>query len=291
MQNTTDSQSLADQIQHAAAYIRTQAPQNWRVFIVLGSGLGALADQVEQPTYVPYDEIPGFARSTVEGHKGRFVIGTLMGVPVGIMQGRTHFYEGHPVQQTTLPIRVARAMGAEIMIVTNAAGGINRDFQVADLMLITDHINFIGMAGNNPLVGPNDPTLGPRFPQLTDAYDPKLAQLARQVARDSGVTLREGVYCALAGPNFETPAELRFLRNIGADTVGMSTANEVVVARHGGMRVLGFSSITNVARLSADEGEPPSHQEVMEAGAVIGPKLITLIKAVLSQIDAPTPAQ
>ena len=277
---------LAGQIQQAAAYIRTQAPQDWRILIVLGSGLGTLADQVEQPTYVPYNDIPGFARSTVEGHAGRFVIGTLMGISVGMMQGRTHFYEGHPVRQTTLPIRVARAMGAEIMIVTNAAGGINREFQVADLMLITDHINFIGMAGNNPLVGPNDPALGPRFPQLTDAYDPNLAQLARQVARDSEVTLREGVYCALAGPFFETPAELRFLRTIGADAVGMSTANEVVVARHGGMRVLGFSSITNVARLSADEGEPPSHQEVMEAATIIGPKLIAVIKGVLAQVGS-----
>lgn len=280
----TPESDLAAQIRQAADYLRTQAPQDWRVLVVLGSGLGALADQVEQPTYVPYDQIPGFARSTVEGHKGRFVIGNLAGVSVGMMQGRTHFYEGHPVRQTTLPIRVAKAMGAEIMIVTNAAGGINRSFEVADLMLITDHINFIGMAGNNPLVGPNDPNLGPRFPQLTDAYDPKLADLARQVAKASNVTLREGVYCALAGPNFETPAELRFLRAIGADAVGMSTANEVVVARHAGIRVLGFSSITNVARLSADEGEPPSHQEVMEAATVIGPKLVALIKGILPQI-------
>jgi purine-nucleoside phosphorylase len=268
----------------ATTYIRSKAPQNWRVLIVLGSGLGPLAEQIENAVRISYNDIPGFARSTVEGHKGQFVIGELMGVPVAAMQGRTHFYEGHPVQQTTLPIRVAKAMGVETMIVTNAAGGINRSFDVGDLMLITDHINLLGMAGNNPLVGPNDATLGPRFPQMTDAYDPALQTLALDVARDVGVALKQGVYFALAGPCFETPAELRFLRAIGADAVGMSTANEVMVARHSGIRVLGFSSITNVARLSADEGEPPSHEEVMQAANVVGTKLAALVKGVLKRL-------
>jgi purine-nucleoside phosphorylase len=269
----------------ATNYIRSIAPRNWRVLIVLGSGLGPLAEQIENAVRISYNDIPGFARSTVEGHKGQFVIGDLMGVPVAAMQGRTHFYEGHPVQQTTLPIRVAQAMGAETMIVTNAAGGINRSFKVGDLMLITDHINLLGMAGNNPLIGPNDPALGPRFPQMTDAYDPALQTLALDVAREVGVELKQGVYFALAGPCFETPAELRFMRAIGADAVGMSTANEVMVARHSGVRVLGFSSITNVARLSADEGEPPTHEEVMQAANIVGPKLMAMVKGVLKRLE------
>jgi purine-nucleoside phosphorylase len=276
--------TLTDQIAQATAYIRTRTPQDWQMLIVLGSGLGPLADEVRNATRIPYHTIPGFAQSTVPGHSGQFVIGDLQGVRVAVMQGRTHFYEGHPVRQTTLPIRVAKAMGVSAMIVTNAAGGINRGFNVADIMLITDHINFLGMAGNNPLVGPNDESLGPRFPQMTDAYDATLQRLALDAARGANVELKRGVYFALAGPFFETPAELRFLRAIGADAVGMSTANEVVVARHAGIRVLGFSSITNVARLSADEGEPPSHQEVMEAAKIVGPKLSAVVQGVLKQM-------
>ena len=272
-------------ISQATAYIRSKSSRNWRVLIVLGSGLGPLAEQIENAVRIPYNDIPGFARSTVESHNGQFVIGDLMGVPVAAMQGRTHFYEGYPVQQTTLPIRVAKAMGAETMIVTNAAGGINRGFNVGDLMLITDHINLLGMAGNNPLIGPNDESLGPRFPQMTDAYDPAMQTLALDVAKEVGVELKQGVYFALAGPNFETPAELRFMRAIGADAVGMSTANEVTVARHSGIKVLGFSSITNVARLSADEGFPPSHEEVMEASNIVGPKIIAVVKGVLHRIS------
>ena len=275
---------MSNPISLATTYIRSRAARNWRVLIVLGSGLGPLAEQIENAVRISYNDIPGFARSTVEGHAGQFVIGDLMGVPVAAMQGRAHFYEGHPVQQTTLPIRVAKAMGAETLIVTNAAGGINRGFKVGDLMLITDHINLLGMAGNNPLVGPNDPSLGPRFPQMTDAYDPALQALALDVARDVNIELKQGVYFALAGPNFETPAELRFMRAIGADAVGMSTANEVTVARHSGIKVLGFSSITNVARLSADEGEPPSHEEVMQAANIVGPKLIAVVKGVLQKL-------
>jgi purine-nucleoside phosphorylase len=201
------------------------------------------------------------------------------------MQGRMHFYEGHPLWQITLPVRVARAMGATTMIITNAAGGINRDFAVADVMLITDHINFVGMAGNNPLIGPNDESLGPRFPELTIAYDAELRMKALRAAGTAGIALRQGVYAGVAGPNFETPAELRFLRTLGADAVGMSTVHEVLVARHGGMRVLGLSGITNVARLSADEGEPPTHEEVMEAGRHIAPKMFAVIEGVLAQLS------
>lgn len=276
--------ALSQQIAQAAEAVRAKAKRDWRVFIVLGSGLGPLADEVENPVYVPYDEIPGFAVSTVHGHAGRFVIGDLRGVPVGVMQGRVHFYEGHPISQVALPVRVARAMGAETMIVTNAAGGINRNFQVADLMLITDHINMLGMAGNNPLIGPNDDALGTRFPEMTTAYDAGLRELALGVAREAGIALQQGVYFGLAGPFFETPAELRFMRTIGADAVGMSTVNEVLVARHAGMKVLGFSGITNVARLSADEGPPPSHEEVNESSLIIAPKLLSVVRGVLDKL-------
>lgn len=275
---------LIRQIQQAADAVRAKAKRDWRVFIVLGSGLGPLADEVENPIYVPYDEIPGFAQSTVHGHAGRFVIGDLLGIPVGVMQGRVHYYEGHPISQVGLPVRVARAMGAETMIVTNAAGGINRNFQVADLMLITDHINFLGMAGQNPLIGPNDDSLGPRFPEMTTAYDAGLRDLALRAAQEANVPLQQGVYFGLAGPCFETPAELRFMRAIGADAVGMSTVNEVMVARHSGMKVLGFSGITNVARLAADEGPPPSHEEVNESSLKITPKLLSVVRGVLRQL-------
>lgn len=273
-------------IQEAADYIRARAPRSWRVMIVLGSGLGPLADEVRDPVVIPYSEIPHFARSTVVGHSGRFVIGELLGVPVGVMQGRVHFYEGHPMWQVTLPVRVGRLMGAETLIVTNAAGGINRTFEVADLMMITDHVNFLGMAGVNPLIGPNLDSFGTRFPEMTTAYDAELRALARRTADEQGVPLREGVYFGLSGPAFETPAELRFLRAVGADAVGMSTVNEVLVARHSGMKVLGFSGITNLARLSPEEGEPPSHEEVTTASVKIAPKLISVVRGVLKNLAA-----
>ncbi|MCS6848173.1 MAG: purine-nucleoside phosphorylase [Anaerolineae bacterium] len=270
-----------ESIEAATTYLRRLGARPWRVLIILGSGLGALADEVADAIRVPYGDIPGFAQSTVQGHKGQFVIGALFGVPVAIMQGRMHFYEGHPLWQVTLPVRVACTMGATHMIVTNAAGGINREFNVADVMLITDHINLVGMAGHNPLIGPNLDEYGPRFPEMTTAYDLELRRCAMQAAQEAGIVLRQGVYACLAGPNFETPAELRFLRAIGADAVGMSTVHEVLVARHAGMRVLGLSGITNVARLSADEGEPPSHEEVMQAGEQIAPKMFAIVRGVL----------
>lgn len=271
-------------IHRAAETIRARCNCQWRVLIVLGSGLGGLADEVVSPVRIPYADIPGFASSTVQGHVGSLLIGDLYGIPVGIMQGRSHFYEGYPLWQITLPVRVARALGADTLIVSNAAGGINRNFRVADLMLITDHINLLGMAGHNPLVGPNVDDLGPRFPDMSEAYDPGLRACALRVAGETGIDLKQGVYAGLSGPTFETPAEVRFLRTMGADAVGMSTVNEVVVARHGGMRVLGFSVITNVARLSADEGEPPSHEEVLQAGPVCAPRLLTVVKGVLKEL-------
>jgi purine-nucleoside phosphorylase len=269
-------------LDEAVDYVRGKSKREWRVFMILGSGLGALADEIQNSTFISYADIPNFARSTVQGHNGRFVIGDLLGVPVAVMQGRVHFYEGHPLWQLALPVRVAKRMGAQTMIVTNAAGGINREFEVADLMLITDHINFLGMAGQNPLIGPNLDSLGTRFPEMTTAYDAELRARAIRIARDNGVNLKQGVYVGLSGPSFETPAELRFLRALGADAVGMSTVNEVVAARHCGLRVLGFSGITNVARLNANEGEPPSHEEVMTASVKIAPKLLTIVRQIVT---------
>ncbi len=269
-------------LQAAVTYLQQRDERSWRVLIILGSGLGALADEVEDALRIPYADIPGFVPSTVQGHKGQLVIGKLAGATVAVMQGRMHFYEGYPLWQVTLPVRVARLMGADTMIITNAAGGINRDFRIADLMLITDHINLVGMAGHHPLIGPNLEMFGPRFPEMTTAYDRQLADCAMQVAQQAGIVLRRGVYACVAGPSFETPAELRFLRMIGADAVGMSTVHEVIVARHAGLRVLGLSGITNVARLSADEGEPPSHEEVMQAGAQIAPRMFAILRGVIA---------
>jgi len=276
---------LEGHIQKAVEYIRGKTDRICNVLIVLGSGLGSLAELVENAVRIPYGDIPGFAHSTVSGHAGQLVLGELQGKSVVVMQGRVHFYEGLPLRQVTLPIRVAKSLGVTLMIITNAAGGVNHTFQVGDLMLITDHINFLGMSGNNPLVGRNNENLGPRFPQMTDAYNPELQELAKTVAKNNGTKIQAGVLLSLSGPNYETPAEVRFIRLIGADAVGMSVANEVIVARHSGIRVLGFSSITNVARLSADEGDPPSHTEVIEAANVVGPKLVALIRGILEQLQ------
>jgi purine-nucleoside phosphorylase len=276
-----DEINLPDLIARAAGAIRAACDRPWHALIILGSGLGALADEVASPVRLPYEDIPGFARSTVAGHGGRLVIGDLVGLPVAVMQGRAHFYEGHPLWQVTLPVRVARAMGAGALIATNAAGGIQRGFRAGDVMLIVDHINLVGMAGHNPLVGPNDESLGPRFPDMINAYDPGLCRAALDAARAAGIDLKQGVYAGLAGPMFETPAEVRFLRAIGADAVGMSTVHEVTVARHSGMRALGLTGISNVSRLSADEGEPPTHEEVLSAGREIAPKMAAVIRGVL----------
>ncbi|MGB9723452.1 MAG: purine-nucleoside phosphorylase [Chloroflexia bacterium] len=283
--------NLRQQIEEAAAAVRRRAEAEGagpapQVGIVLGSGLGELVEEIEQAAAVPYAEIPHFVPATVPGHAGRLILGRLAGRPVIVMQGRLHFYEGYTIAQTTFPIRVMRALGAEVLIVTNAAGGINPSFRVGDIMRIVDQINFPGMAGQNPLYGPNDAALGPRFLDMRGAYDPALGALADEVARDQGWELRHGVYAQLSGPSFETPAEVRFLRTIGVDAVGMSTAAEVVVARHGGMRVLGLSHISNVADLgepAAPVGEDP-HREVLEAGRRAVPRLVALIRGVLERL-------
>ena len=271
-----------EQIDETTQIIRDQIDVQPSLGMILGSGLGSLAETVEDPVTIPYGELPHWPVSTVIGHEGRLVIGELEGKKVLVMQGRAHYYEGYPMDQVTFPIRVMQRLGLETMIVTNAAGAVNPDFEPGDLMLITDHLNLIGMAGPNPLRGPNLEEFGPRFPDMSQAYDPDLKALAREIAEQKQLLLREGVYVSLAGPSFETPADLRFLRAIGVDAVGMSTVPEVTVARHGGMRVLGVSGISNKANL--DGSTVTSHEEVLEAGRVMVPKLVTLVRQVVSRL-------
>ncbi len=267
-----------------AALVRQQTGARPDVGIILGSGLGAVVNGVEERTAIPYAKLPGWPASTVEGHRGELVIGRWGKHTVAVLCGRSHYYEGYSMQELALPVRVLRALGIKHLIVTNAAGGLDPGCRAGDLMLITDHINLVGMAGLSPLRGPNDLSLGPRFPDMTQAYDPSLGNLARRVARDKNITLREGVYVMVAGPVFETPADIRFLRLIGADAVGMSTIPEVVAARHMGVPVLGISGITNAARLTAEEGDLPTHAEVLASAAIIGPRLRELIAGVLERL-------
>jgi purine-nucleoside phosphorylase len=271
-----DIDAVADVIRRRAQGFRP------RVGLILGSGLGALAEEAEAVAVIPTAEIPDWPVSTVPGHAGRLVLGTLASQPVLILQGRVHYYEGYTMAQVGLPVRVMQRLGVETLIVTNAAGAVNPEFAPGDLMLITDHLNLIGMAGLNPLRGPNLDELGPRFPDMSQAYDRALQALARRVAHEAGILLREGVYASLAGPSFETPADLRFLRGAGVDAVGMSTVPEVIVARHGGTRVLGISGISNKANL--DGSTITTHEEVLEAGRIIAPKLLTLLRGVLQAL-------
>jgi purine-nucleoside phosphorylase len=270
--------------QAAAAYIQARTQHRPRIGLILGSGLNPLADEVTGADHIPFTAVPHFVQPTVEGHAGQLVIGRLAGKDVLIMQGRIHLYEGATLQQATLPVRVMHELGIGALIVTNAAGGVNPSYRPGDLMLITDHIGLMAMVGGNPLWGPNDPTLGPRFPAMNNAYDPALRRLALKVAADLGITLRQGVYAGLGGPTFETPAEVRFLRLIGADACGMSTVPEVIVARHVGMRVLGFSGISNAAIADPDAEEAADHEEVLAAGRVLVPRLIALLRGVLAEM-------
>ena len=267
----------------AAAVVRGRADLQPRVGFILGSGLSALADAVVDSVTIPYGDIPHFPGTTVEGHAGRLVIGRLEGQAVVVMQGRAHYYEGYSMADVTFPVRVMQVLGIEILIVTNAAGGLNPDFGAGDVMLINDHINLIGMGGLNPLRGPNLEAFGPRFPDMSEPYDLRLRALAGQAAAGAGVSLREGVYVCLAGPSFETRADLRFLRLIGADAVGMSTVPEVTIARHGGTRVLGLSGISNVAPAEGAVVET-THEEVLEAGRLLVPRLEAIIRGVLKAL-------
>lgn len=272
------------QIQEAADAVSRRTDYTPRIGLVLGSGLNDLADAVVDADVVSVGDIPHWPTSTAPGHAGRLVIGALEEKPVLVLQGRAHYYEGYQMSQLALPVRVMQRLGVETIILTNAAGGLNPDFEAGDLMLIRDHLNFLGLTGQNPLRGPNDDSIGPRFPDMTEPYDPRLRRLAHEVAREQEITLREGVYAYVAGPSYETPAELRFLLTVGADAVGMSTVPSVVIARHAGMRILGISTITNMATPDPEPGQETTHEEVLEVGRIVVPRLTRLIHGILRRL-------
>ena len=278
----SNQETSLKQIDSIVAAIQHKINVQPKIGLVLGSGLGAVADAVDSPTEISTDVLDGWPRSTVEGHASKLIIGELEGQNVCVVDGRVHFYEGHSMASVVVPIRVLKRLGAEVLIVTNAAGGVNQNFEAGDVMLITDHINFPGMAGHSPLRGPNLDDLGPRFPDMSRAYDRELQRIAREVAAELGIELRTGVYFFLAGPLFETPAELQFLKANGADSVGMSTVPEVTAARHAGLRVLGLSGITNMTSL--DGSHAATHQETLSVSSIIAPKLIRLIKGVVARL-------
>lgn len=257
------------------------------VGIVCGSGLGGLAEMIKDPEIFKYANIPNFPKSTVHGHAGRLVFGTLKGKPCVCMQGRFHLYEGYPIQKITLPMRVFKLMGVQTMIMTNAAGGLNQDFKVGDVMIIKDHINMPGFAGVNPLSGPNEDRFGVRFPCMSDAYDRDLRRLALSVGAELGFSdfLKEGVYCVLGGPSFETIAECRMLHRLGADAVGMSTVHEVIVARHAGMRCFALSLISNKSVMDYDSEEKANHEEVLETGRQRAEQLEKLVSTLVGRIQ------
>lgn len=277
--------SLAYRVREATSSLRVRLGAVPSVGIILGSGLGPIADEVENPVAIPYTEIPHFAVSTVPGHSGDFVAGLLDGVPVAILRGRVHYYEGYSLQQVTFPVRVLRRLGAATLIITSAAGGLNEAYRTGDLMVLRDHINLPGLAGLNPLVGPDEPELGVRFLDLTDPYDAALRVRALGLGAELSLSIHEGVYAAVAGPSFETRAEVRYLRAIGADAVGMSTAPEVIVARHERMRVLGLSVITNVAEPGAADDEV-SHEGVLSVAEQSEPGLRGIIRGIVRELGA-----
>ena len=274
-----DGLHTVESIERAASVIRSAFGETPVAGIILGTGLGALAKQIDVAASIEYAKIPGFALSTVETHTGRLLCGTLGGKAVIAMQGRFHRYEGYSLRQVTFPVRVMRALGATNLIVSNACGGMHPLWQPGDLMLIADHINLLG---DSPLIGPNDDRLGPRFPDMSAVYDSGLRGLAREIARERGIALREGVYVAVAGPNLETRAEYRFLRGIGADVVGMSTVPEVTVAVHGGMRVLGISIITD--QCLPDALEPATLEKIVAVASKAEPGLTALVRGVMERL-------
>lgn len=273
---------LYDELQEAAAAVRARIGERKpTVGMILGSGLGSFAERLEDAVAIDYGDIPHFPRSTVHGHAGRLKVGTLAGVTVVAMQGRVHFYEGHTAATAAFPARTLITLGAQTLVITNAAGGVNVDFEPGQLMIINDHLNMIGQ---NPLLGDNDERLGPRFPDMTTAYDPELRQLAKAAGAELGIDLVEGVYVALSGPTYETPAEVRMLRALGADATGMSTVPEVIVANHMGARVLGISCITNKA--AGITGEALSHDEVTDTATRIRSTFENLLENILGKLGA-----
>ncbi|HET6853769.1 MAG TPA: purine-nucleoside phosphorylase [Pyrinomonadaceae bacterium] len=274
------STSLYERAEHATRVIRARINVEPRIAIVLGSGLGGFADDFEEAASVPYEEIPGFVRSTAQGHVGQLVAGKIDSVPVVAMQGRVHYYEGYSFEEVTFPIRTFKLLGIKTLILTNAAGGINVQLTQGALMVISDHLNLMG---DNPLRGPNDERFGPRFPDMTAVYSPELQELVVDEAKAAGVEVRRGIYGGLSGPSYETPAEIHLLRNLGADAVGMSTVPEAIVARHMGLEVLGISCITNMAAGISDE--PINHEEVMATGDRVRDTFAQLLRRVVGAIN------
>jgi purine-nucleoside phosphorylase len=270
--------TLYDTVQRAASFLRSRRDETPDVAIILGTGLGGLAEEVRNGTAVPFGEIPGFPVSTVPGHKGQLLLGTLGGRRVAMMEGRFHLYEGYALEQITLPVRVLRALGAKALIVSNACGGMRPEHRPGDLLFIDDHINLMGV---NPLMGPNDDRLGPRFPDMSAPYDRELLALAERIAKEEGIRAHRGVYAALTGPNLETRAEYRMLQRIGADVVGMSTVPEVIVAAHGGFRTLGISMITD--RCIPEELEPSSIEKILAVAAASEPKMRAVVRRVVAE--------
>ena len=271
-----------EEIDEVVLVIKSKTKHNPKIGLILGSGLGDLANSVENADIISYGDLPYWPNSTVHGHAGKLVIGNLENKSLIVMQGRAHYYEGFSMAEIGLPVRVMQRLGVEIIIVTNAAGAINKDYVPGDIMFISDHIALIGMTGNNPLRGPNLEELGPRFPDMSQAYDKILLEKAMSIAKKKKIKPFSGVYVSLSGPSFETPADLRFMKVIGADAVGMSTVPEVIVAVHGGTRVLGISGISNKANL--DGSTITTHEEVLEAGRIIVPKLTKVIKGLLTEL-------
>lgn len=279
MSSTPNSSTLYERAQEAARLIRSRTDVEVPVAVVLGSGLGAFANDLTDATQIPYDEVPGFARSTVEGHAGRLVIGKSGDVMAAAMQGRFHFYEGYSLQDVTFPMRVLKLLGVRTVVLTNAAGALNVEFTPGSLMVISDHLNLLG---DNPLRGPNDERFGPRFPDLTSVYARRLQDVVIEEARALGLKLPRGIYGALAGPSYETPAEIRMLRTLGADVVGMSTVPEAIVARHMAMEVIGISCITNLAAGVSDE--PIDHSQVMAIGERVRGDFTRLLRRVVGRL-------
>ena len=274
------STSIYERAEHAMRIIRARTTVEPRIALVLGSGLGGFADDFEDAVGIPYEEIPGFVRSTAQGHAGRLVIGKIDGIPVLAMQGRVHYYEGYSLEEVTFPVRTFGLLGCKTLVLTNAAGGINVQLTQGALMVISDHVNLMGV---NPLRGPNDERFGPRFPDMSAVYAPELQELVIDEAKAIGVEVRRGIYGALTGPSYETPAEIHLLRNLGADAVGMSTVPEAIVARHMGLEVLGISCITNMAAGISDE--PINHEEVMATGNRVRETFTELLRKVIGAIN------
>lgn len=270
---------MSTKLQTSAEFIQSKLDSSPKIGLILGSGLGILAEEIKNPVVIPYSEIPEFPVSTVEGHAGQLVIGELAGKQVVAMQGRFHYYEGYSMEKVTFPVRVMKLIGVETIVVTNAAGGVNKDFEAGDLMLITDHINNMG---DNPLMGANDHSFGVRFPDMSEAYTKSLQDVARNVSKELNIKLKEGVYAGNTGPSYETPAEVRMLRVLGADAVGMSTVPEVIIARHAGMKVLGISCISNMAAGILDQ--PLTHDEVMETTEMVKANFLSLVKGIVKEI-------